>query len=73
MLAFCAEQELLSKEHPFPREVCWGSTKAVWIFFFKLEVPAKYCHQGLGEEGREGKKYMKSGVHLEEQEVCLGE
>lgn len=33
VLALCAEQELLSKEHYFPREVCWGSTKAVWIFF----------------------------------------
>jgi len=50
VLALCAEQELLSKEHHFPREVCWSSTKQSG-FFFKLKVPAKYYHQGVGDEG----------------------
>ena len=60
--AFCAEQELLSKEQHFSREVHKGSTNPVWGFSFflfselLLKTSAKYyqCVYVSGRGGGEG-------------------
>lgn len=43
--------------------------------FFLIKSSCQILSSRVGGEregGKEGKKYMKSGVHLEEQETCLG-